>query len=126
MIAHPILIKPCDRQSPTRALRLCRPSEAVLDILPNPDFGAFHQGRWRTGRLGHFATGKAPTLDLSRISKGLRKNEAFRASQGFEGQKSRIFTSLNLRASRASITASVHTRTTSPIQSDRLWKGEFG
>jgi arsenate reductase len=40
MMAHPILInRPIvETQLGTK---LCRPSEAVLDILPNPDIGAF-------------------------------------------------------------------------------------
>jgi len=40
MIAHPILInRPIVVTS--RGARLCRPSEAVLDILPNPNIGPF-------------------------------------------------------------------------------------
>jgi arsenate reductase len=40
MMAHPILInRPFVITS--RGIRLCRPSEAVLDILPNPDIGPF-------------------------------------------------------------------------------------
>jgi len=40
MIAHPILInRPIVVTD--KGVRLCRPSEAVLDILPNPDIGAF-------------------------------------------------------------------------------------
>ena len=40
MLAHPILI---NRPIVVTSLgaRLCRPSEAVLDILPNPDIGPF-------------------------------------------------------------------------------------
>ena len=40
MIAQPILINLPIVVTPKGA-RLCRPSEAVLDILPNPDIGAF-------------------------------------------------------------------------------------
>jgi arsenate reductase len=40
MIAHPILINRPIVVTPLGA-RLCRPSEAVLDILPNPQRGAF-------------------------------------------------------------------------------------
>lgn len=40
MIAHPILINRPIVVTPKGA-RLCRPSEAVLDILPNPDIGSF-------------------------------------------------------------------------------------
>lgn len=40
MIAHPILINRPLVVTP-RGVRLCRPSEVVLDILPNPDIGAF-------------------------------------------------------------------------------------
>lgn len=40
MIGHPILInRPIVVTE--KGVRLCRPSEAVLDILPNPDIGAF-------------------------------------------------------------------------------------
>ena len=40
MIAHPILInRPIVVTS--RGVRLCRPSEVVLEILENPDIGAF-------------------------------------------------------------------------------------
>lgn len=40
MMAHPILINRPIVVTP-RGVRLCRPSEAVLDILPNPDIGTF-------------------------------------------------------------------------------------
>jgi len=40
MLAHPILINRPIVETP-RGVRLCRPSEAVLDILPNPDIGPF-------------------------------------------------------------------------------------
>jgi len=40
MMAHPILINRPIVVTP-RGVRLCRPSEAVLDILPNPDIGDF-------------------------------------------------------------------------------------
>ena len=40
MIAHPILINRPIVVTPLGA-KLCRPSEAVLDILPNPDIGPF-------------------------------------------------------------------------------------
>ena len=40
MIAHPILINRPIVVTPL-GTRLCRPSEAVLDILPNPDIGPF-------------------------------------------------------------------------------------
>ena len=40
MIVHPILINRPIVETP-RGTRLCRPSEIVLDILPNPDIGAF-------------------------------------------------------------------------------------
>jgi arsenate reductase (glutaredoxin) len=40
MMAHPILINRPIVVTPLGA-RLCRPSEAVLDILPNPQRGAF-------------------------------------------------------------------------------------
>ena len=40
MIAHPILInRPIVVTG--NGVRLCRPSEVVLDILPNPDIGSF-------------------------------------------------------------------------------------
>jgi len=40
MIAHPILINRPIVVSP-KGVRLCRPSELVLDLLPNPDIGRF-------------------------------------------------------------------------------------
>lgn len=40
MLGHPILINRPIVVTP-RGTRLCRPSEAVLAILPNPDIGAF-------------------------------------------------------------------------------------
>lgn len=40
MMEHPILINRPIVITPLGA-RLCRPSEAVLDILPNPDIGPF-------------------------------------------------------------------------------------
>ena len=40
MLAHPILINRPFVVTPT-GVRLCRPSEAVLDILPVPQHGAF-------------------------------------------------------------------------------------
>jgi arsenate reductase len=40
MVAHPILMNRPIVESPL-GTRLCRPSEAVLDILPNPQKGAF-------------------------------------------------------------------------------------
>jgi arsenate reductase len=40
MMAHPILINRPIVVTPI-GVKLCRPSEAVLDILPNPQLGAF-------------------------------------------------------------------------------------
>ena len=40
MLDHPILINRPIVVTP-RGVRLCRPSEVVLDILPNPEIGAF-------------------------------------------------------------------------------------
>jgi arsenate reductase (glutaredoxin) len=40
MLAHPILINRPIVETPL-GTKLCRPSEAVLDILPNPDIGSF-------------------------------------------------------------------------------------
>jgi len=40
MLAHPILINRPIVETP-KGTRLCRPSEKVLDILPNPDIGPF-------------------------------------------------------------------------------------
>jgi arsenate reductase len=40
MMAHPILINRPFVAAP-RGVRLCRPSEVVLEILPNPDIGRF-------------------------------------------------------------------------------------
>jgi arsenate reductase len=40
MLEHPILINRPIVVTP-RGVRLCRPSEVVLDILPNPEIGTF-------------------------------------------------------------------------------------
>jgi arsenate reductase len=40
MVEHPILINRPIVETP-KGTRLCRPSQGVLDILPNPDIGAF-------------------------------------------------------------------------------------
>jgi hypothetical protein len=40
MLEHPILINRPIVETP-KGVRLCRPSERVLDILPNPTIGAF-------------------------------------------------------------------------------------
>ena len=40
MMAHPILINRPFVVTP-RGTRLCRPSEVVIEILPNPDIGVF-------------------------------------------------------------------------------------
>jgi arsenate reductase len=40
MMAHPILINRPIVVTP-KGVKLCRPSEKVLDILPNPDIGGF-------------------------------------------------------------------------------------
>lgn len=40
MLRHPILINRPIVVTP-KGVRLCRPSETVLDILPNPNIGAF-------------------------------------------------------------------------------------
>ena len=40
MLAHPILINRPIVETPL-GTKLCRPSETVLDILPNPDIGTF-------------------------------------------------------------------------------------
>jgi arsenate reductase (glutaredoxin) len=42
MLKHPILINRPIVVTP-RGVRLCRPSEMVLEILPNPDIGVFHK-----------------------------------------------------------------------------------
>jgi arsenate reductase len=40
MMAHPILINRPIVETP-KGVRLCRPSEKVLDLLPNPNIGRF-------------------------------------------------------------------------------------
>jgi arsenate reductase len=42
MLKHPILIERPIVVTP-RGVRLCRPSEVVLEILPNPDIGPFRK-----------------------------------------------------------------------------------
>ena len=49
MLAHPILINRPVRRSRRLGTRLCRPSEVVLDILPETHKGAVRQGRRRAG-----------------------------------------------------------------------------
>lgn len=53
MLAHPILINRPIVVTP-KGVRLCRPSEAVLDILPNPNIGQFtkEDGEVVFGRAG--------------------------------------------------------------------------
>ena len=48
MLAHPILINRPIVVTPW-GVKLCRPSEAVLDILPLPQKGSVCQSRRRTG-----------------------------------------------------------------------------
>jgi arsenate reductase (glutaredoxin) len=57
MMAHPILINRPIVVTP-RGVKLCRPSEAVLDILPNPQRGAFAK---EDGELVVDASGKRVT-----------------------------------------------------------------
>jgi arsenate reductase len=40
MLAHPILINRPIVETP-KGVRLCQPSERVLEILPNPNIGRF-------------------------------------------------------------------------------------
>ena len=47
MLAHPILINRPIVITPN-GVRLCRPSEAVLDILPNPEHRSVHERGWRS------------------------------------------------------------------------------
>lgn len=50
MLAHPILINRPIVATPL-GVKLCRPSEAVLDLLPNPQSGAFaKEGGEKIGR----------------------------------------------------------------------------
>lgn len=56
MLAHPILINRPIVVTP-RGVKLCRPSEAVLDILPNPQRGEF---RKEDGELVVNAAGRRP------------------------------------------------------------------
>lgn len=53
MLAHPILIERPIVVTP-KGVRLCRPSEVVLDILENPDIGPFakEDGAVVAGRAG--------------------------------------------------------------------------
>ena len=46
MMAHPILINRPIVVTPD-AVKLCRPSEAVLDILPKPTTRRVYERRWR-------------------------------------------------------------------------------
>lgn len=40
MVAHPVLIERPIVETP-KGVRLCRPSEKILEVLPNPDIGEF-------------------------------------------------------------------------------------
>jgi arsenate reductase len=59
MIEHPILINRPLVVTPL-GVKLCRPSEAVLDILPRPQRSAFHKedGELVIDEAGHRVTGK--------------------------------------------------------------------
>jgi arsenate reductase len=57
MLRHPILINRPVVVSP-KGVRLCRPSEVVLEILPNPDIGPF---RKEDGEVVAGPPGKSPT-----------------------------------------------------------------
>jgi arsenate reductase len=61
MIAHPVLIERPFVVTP-RGVRLCRPSELVLDILPNPDIGPFtkEDGEVVIDATGHRAAPGSP------------------------------------------------------------------
>jgi arsenate reductase (glutaredoxin) len=56
MVAHPILIDRPIAVTP-KGVRLCRPSERVLDLLPNPDIGGFVR---EDGEVVGAAAGKRP------------------------------------------------------------------
>jgi arsenate reductase len=62
MLAHPILINRPIVVTPLGA-RLCRPSEIVLDILPNPDIGPFTKD---DGEVVIDAEGRRVTFDNSK------------------------------------------------------------
>jgi arsenate reductase len=51
MLAHPILINRPFVETP-KGVRLARPSEVVLEILPNPDIGEFIKEDGEVVRLG--------------------------------------------------------------------------
>ncbi len=61
MVAHPILINRPIVVTPL-GVRLCRPSEAVLDILPGPQRGAFakEDGQRVVDERGHPVPGSTP------------------------------------------------------------------
>jgi arsenate reductase len=54
MLEHPILINRPIVVTP-KGVRLCRPSEVVLDILPNPEIGTFTKEMARSSRQGRAA-----------------------------------------------------------------------
>ncbi len=61
MMAHPILINRPIVVTPA-AVKLCRPSESVLDLLPNPQRAAFSKedGEAVVDAAGHRMAGPAP------------------------------------------------------------------
>jgi arsenate reductase len=56
MLKHPILINRPIVVTP-KGVRLCRPSEVVLEILPNPDIGVFNKEDGEVVVVGHPAKG---------------------------------------------------------------------
>ena len=64
MMAHPILINRPIVASPL-GVRLCRPSEAVLDLLPNPQQGAFtkEDGERVVGADGRRLVSEGPSYE---------------------------------------------------------------
>ena len=64
MLAHPILINRPIVVTP-KGVKLCRPSEAVLDILPNPNIGPFAKD---DGQVVIDASGKRVVSNISAIN----------------------------------------------------------
>ena len=80
MLAHPILINRPIVVTP-KGVKLCRPSEAVLDILPNPRDRPLRQGGRRGDRC-------AP--DLTRSSEHRRSASPFRTRSSAKRRRSGI------------------------------------
>jgi arsenate reductase (glutaredoxin) len=116
MIAHPILINRPIVVTP-KGVRLCRPWELVLDILPHPNIGRLRQGRRRGCQDWPGLAGERAKSSLSRLTPASRNVRYLRGadSQGrlkadiadriWMKQSSVGFTRAGVKAARQSTTS---------------------